>query len=250
MCVLFFAHRVHPRYPLIFAGNRDEAYARPSAAADWWNNSPNVLGGIDLEAGGTWLGVTRSGRWSVVTNVRDLPAHRDREHSRGELPSSFLQGNLSTAEFASDVFRCRDDFNPFNLLVGDRDGVWIVSSHTDAPEELKPGIYGLSNATLDIPWPKVRRGKAAFSTIVGDDQPDSEACLSLLRDTCCPPNEELPDTGVGLEMERLLSPLFIASDDYGTRASSVILLSETGGRFVERTYRTGGLEGATVDIRF
>lgn len=250
MCVLFFAHRAHPRYRLVFAGNRDEAYARPATHAGWWDEHADVLAGKDLDAGGTWLGVTRSGRWSVVTNVRDLAAHSTRDRSRGELPTSFLSGRESPAVYANRVFSEREDFNPFNLIVGDQHGVWIVSTHTDSPRELASGVYGLSNATLDVPWPKVVRGKAAFEDVLRVDEPDAEACLEILRDDIRAPDGQLPDTGVGLEMERRLSPLFIASDRYGTRASSVLVLNDGGGRFVERTYGAGGVAGETVDISF
>jgi len=247
MCVLFFAHRVHPRYRLVFAGNRDEAYARPATTAGWWEDHTDVLAGRDLEAGGTWLGMTQGGRWSVVTNVRDLPAHRDRGRSRGDLVKDFLTGPTLPEAFAEQVFSERGEFNPFNLIVGDAEAVWIVSTHRDAPEGLAPGVYGLSNATLDEPWPKVVRGKDAFEKVLEDAEPDPEACLTLLYDSENASDDELPDTGVGLEMERMLSSLFIASDRYGTRASSVILLNDGGGRFVERTYGVGGVEGQTVD---
>ena len=250
MCVLFFAHQVHPRYRLVFAGNRDEFYERPAAAAEWWEDHPSILAGRDLEAGGTWLGVTREGRWSVVTNVRDLPAHQDRDRSRGDLVKDFLAGSSPPEAFARQVFSERGEFNPFNLIVGDAETVWMVSTHTDAPEELAPGVYGLSNATLDEPWPKVKRGKAAFEGVLEEAEPDAEACLAFLHDSEHPPDDELPNTGVELDMERMLSPLFIASGRYGTRASSVILLNEDGGRFVERTYRAGGIEGGTVEFSF
>ena len=250
MCVLFFAHQIHPCYRLVFAGNRDEFYERPAAAADWWEDHPDVLAGRDLEAGGTWLGVTRSGRWSVVTNVRDLPAHRERERSRGDLVKDFLAGSSPPEAFASQVFSERGEFNPFNLIVGDAAAVWIVSTHTGAPEELAPDVYGLSNATLNEPWPKVKRGRAAFEKVLEDAEPDAKACLAFLNDDERAPDDQLPNTGVELDMERMLSPLFIASDRYGTRASSVILLNEDGGRLVERTYFAGGVEGGTEDVEF
>ena len=250
MCVLFFAHQTHPRYGLVFAGNRDEFYERPTATAGWWEDYPNILAGRDLKAGGTWLGVTRAGRWSVVTNVRDIPAHRERDRSRGDLVKDFLAGSSSPEAFARQVFSERDEFNPFNLIVGDAEAVWIVSTHTDAPEELAPGIYGLSNATLYEPWPKVKRGRAAFERALEEAEPDSETCLAFLHDSEHPPDDDLPNTGVELDMERMLSPLFIASGRYGTRASTVILLNEDGGRFVERSYLEGGVEGGTVEFSF
>lgn len=250
MCVLFFAHQTHPSYRLVFAGNRDEAYARPATPAGWWNEHADVLAGRDLDAGGTWLGVTRYRRWSVVTNVRDLPAHRPRNRSRGELTTTFLLGEEPPEKYARRVFSERNEFNPFNLIVGDERAVWIVSTHTNAPLELTSGVYGLSNATLDDPWPKVVRGKAAFADVLKGDEPDPEACLDFLHDDHRASDDDLPETGVGLETERRLSPLFIASDRYGTRASSVILLNESRGRFVERTYASGGKLGGTVAFDF
>ncbi|MCH8031616.1 MAG: NRDE family protein, partial [Bacteroidetes bacterium] len=173
-----------------------------------------------------------------------------RDRWRGDLVKDFLAGASPPEAFARQVFSERGEFNPFNLIVGDAEAVWIVSTHADAPEKLAPGIYGLSNATLDEPWPKVKRGRAAFERALEEAEPNAEACLALLRDSEKAPDDELPDTGVELDMERMLSPLFIASGRYGTRASSVILLNEDGGRFVERTYRVGGREGGTVDVEF
>lgn len=250
MCVLFFAHRQHPRYRLVFAGNRDEFYARPAAPADWWDDCPDVLAGRDLAAGGTWLGVTRArspaSRWAVVTNVRDLRAHYDAARSRGDLVRNYLCGEEWPAVFAARTFAERGAYNPFNLLVGDGEAVWIVSTHTDAPEALAPGLYGLSNATLGEPWPKVRRGLAAFAPLAAACEPSPDALLGLLHDGARAPDEDLPDTGVGLERERMLSPLFITSADYGTRASTALLLGEDGGRFVERTFGPGGADQTTA----
>ena len=241
MCVLFFALDRHPRYRLVFAGNRDEFYRRPTAPAAPWPEHPGLVAGRDLEAGGTWLGARGTDRWAVVTNVRDLPAHRSGARSRGDLVSAFLQGETPAADYAADVFGARAGYNPFNLLVGDRDGVHYVSTHTDMVEALAPGIYGLSNATLGVPWPKVRRGLDAFTAAL--DAPSPEPLLDVLRDPMRAPDDELPDTGVGLDRERMLSSIFITSPDYGTRASTVLLLDGDGhGRFVERTFAPGGAE--------
>src|SRR5690606_18941571 len=162
MCVLFFALDRHPRHRLVFAGNRDEFYRRPTAPAAPWSECPGVIAGRDLEAGGTWLGVRGAGRWAVVTNVRDLPAHRPGARSRGALVSDFLCGAASAADFAAEVFAARAEYNPFNLLVDDGEALWYVSTHTDAAAPLGPGVYGLSNATLGVRWPKVQRGLETF----------------------------------------------------------------------------------------
>ena len=246
MCVLFFALDQHPRYRLVFAANRDEGYDRPTAPAAWWDDCPDVLAGRDLNAGGTWMGVNRTGRWTALTNVRDLPAHRDDARSRGALTRAFLCGGESAERYAARVFAERDAYNPFNLLLGDGDAVWYVSTHTEAPEPLGPGVYGLSNATLNVPWPKVMRGRAAFETVLAQERPDAEAFLAFLRDETRPLDDALPETGVGRAWERVLSPLFITSDDYGTRASMALLLTEDGqGHFAERTFAPRTLEPTT-----
>lgn len=246
VCVLFFAYHRHPRYRLVFAGNRDEFYRRPTAPAAPWPECPGVVAGRDLEAGGTWLGARGADCWAVVTNVRDLPAHRPDARSRGALVSDFLCRDVAAADYAAEVFRARADYNPFNLLVNDGEALWYVSTHTDTAEPLAPGVYGLSNATLGGRWPKVARGLDAFEGLLANGTLDPEDLLGLLHDDTRAPDDQLPDTGVGLERERMLSPLFIASGDYGTRASTVLLLgAEGGGVFVERTYTTGGAPGET-----
>ncbi|HLT45664.1 MAG TPA: NRDE family protein [Rubricoccaceae bacterium] len=246
MCVLFFALDRHPRHRLVFAGNRDEFYRRPTAPAAPWSECPGVIAGRDLEAGGTWLGVRGAGRWAVVTNVRDLPAHRPGARSRGALVSDFLCGAASAADFAAEVFAARAEYNPFNLLVDDGEALWYVSTHTDAAAPLGPGVYGLSNATLGVRWPKVQRGLETFERLIEADDVAPEALLDLLHDDLRAPDDQLPDTGIGLERERMLSALFVTSADYGTRASTVLLLNrEGGGLFVERAFGEGGVPGET-----
>ncbi|NNF57523.1 MAG: NRDE family protein [Rhodothermaceae bacterium] len=251
MCVLFFALDQHPRYRLVFAANRDEAYARPTAPSAWWDECPGVLAGRDLNAGGTWMGVTRTGRWTALTNVRDVQAHHEGAQSRGDLTRAFLCGGEAAEQYAARVFAERARYNPFNLLVGDGEAVWTVSSHTEAPERLAPGVYGLSNATLQVPWPKVTRGLAAFEQALAVEKPEPEAFFEFLRDETRAPDEVLPETGVGRAWERVLSPLFITSADYGTRASMVLLLDAEGsGAFVERTFAPGTLAATTRTFDF
>ena len=236
MCVVFLAIDQHPRWRIVLASNRDEFYARPTASASPWPDCPDVIAGRDLEAGGTWLGVTRDERWTVVTNVRDLLAHRAGARSRGGLAADFLCGTDTAEEYARRTFGHRTLYNPFNLLMADRQSVWYVSTHRDSPEKLGAGLYGLSNATLDVPWPKVTRGTGGLAEILHREDFAPEDLFALLADAEPAPDAMLPDTGVGLAKERMLSSILIASPDYGTRASSVLLQDRSGGSlFVERT---------------
>lgn len=236
MCVLFLALDQHPRWPVIVATNRDEQYGRATVPAGRWREDPHVIAGRDAQAGGTWFGATDGGRWAALTNVRDLPAHRDTARSRGDLPAAFLRDSASPEAFVREVFNQREAFNPFNLLVGHGADVWVVSTHESAPYRVSAGVRGLSNATLDVPWPKVERGKRHLSHVLSQGTVSPEALFDFLADAEPAPDEALPETGVGLEWERTLSPIYIASPDYGTRASTVLLLDRSGGgRLIERT---------------
>ena len=240
MCTLFLALDRHPRWTTVLVGNRDEAYARPTHPAHWWTDAPDLLAGRDLSAGGTWLGVTRAGRWAVVTNVRDLPAHRERPRSRGDLPVGFLTRDVAPLDYAREVADSREEVNPFNLLVGDGSAVAYASSHVDSARSLGPGVYGLSNATLDVPWPKVARGRERFSALLKPDDLDPEDVFAMLAHDAIAPDDSLPETGVGLVKERALSALFIRMPGYGTRVSYVLLLDADGrGRFWERSFVDG-----------
>lgn len=251
MCLILFAWRTHPRYRLVLAANRDEFHARASAAAAFWNDSPAVLGGRDLESMGTWLGMTRSGRIAAVTNVRDArnetPPHAP---SRGRLAGDFLCGNISPATFASQASGAGPAYRGFNLLIGDRDELWWTSNRGDGVRRLEPGVYGVANDLLDTPWPKVTAGKAALERVLRSG-PSPGNLLALLADTHVFADDELPDTGVGLERERMLAPIRIVSPQYGTRCSSAVLIG-TGGQsqFAERSYDSAGAERATLYYAF
>lgn len=236
MCVAFLALDRHPRWRVILATNRDEQYDRPTRPASRWEDCPRVIAGRDEEAGGTWFGVRDDLAWTLVTNVRDLPAHHEGALSRGGLTRDFLCGDHPPTPYAFDAFSRRETYNPFNLLVAEQDEVWYVSSHHPTPERLTRGIYGLSNATLDVPWPKVRRGRQALAELLLRSDLGPEPLFGLLDDAEPAPDEELPETGVGRAWERVLSPIYIASERYGTRAQSVLLLDHRGGGvFMERT---------------
>lgn len=237
MCLIALAWQAHPDYPLIVMANRDEFYRRPTAPARFWPETPHVLAGRDLAAGGTWLGVTRSGRFAALTNYRD-PAAPTGERSRGLLVSLFLQGDVSPMDYAGSVAAEGQHYGGFNLLLGDREELVIVSNRGTAPTRLLPGVHGLSNHLLDTPWPKVVRAKAGLQAQLA--APEADALMALLGNHEMAADAELPETGVGQAMERLLSPLFIHSPQYGTRASTVLLLGATRVDFTEQTFDQNG----------
>jgi uncharacterized protein with NRDE domain len=219
MCLILVAWQAHPGYPLLVAANRDEFYARRTASADFWPESPQVLAGRDLEAGGTWLGITRQGRFAALTNYRDPSSHKPQAPSRGKLVADFLRGKDSIDAYLDTLDATA--YNGFNLLLGDGKQLIAFSNITMQRHELAPGVYGLSNALLDTPWPKVGAGKTALETAL-TALPDETALFRLLRDDTLHPDAALPATGVSLAWERLLSAAFIRSPDYGTRCSTVI----------------------------
>ncbi len=242
MCLILLAPQMHPAYPLVLAANRDERYDRPAAPAAWWSNAPDVLAGRDLEGGGSWLGVARDGRWAAVTNIREPSvAQRADAPSRGWLVSDFLRGASPAEAYMASLAPRASEWNGFNLLAGDGDGVWWLSNRAPGPVRVEPGVHGLSNALLDTPWPKVERGRDDLARILGGPEDAMEASLFgtlALRDPA--PDERLPDTGVGLEAERALSSLFISSAGYGTRASTVVRIRRDGRVFfAERTIDPG-----------
>ena len=229
MCVIFLSYRQHPKYPLIFLANRDEFYDRPTAKADYWEDYPDIFAGRDLVGKGTWLGVTKSGRFSAVTNYRD-PDQEKGHISRGSLVVDFLKSDISASEYLNIVKSHSSDFDGFNLLVGEispsRDEIFYYSNRMDEVIELNKGLYGLSNHLLDTPWRKVEKGKQALTALLGDERVRKEAFFELLGDTTLAEDEELPDTGIGYEKEKLLSAIFIKTPVYGTRCSTVILFDE------------------------
>lgn len=237
MCLIFLSLHHHPDYKLIIAANRDEFYKRSTAPAAFWNDRPQVLGGRDLEAGGTWMGVTTAGRLSLITNYRDISNIRADAPSRGQLVSDFLEGELDPQRYLAGVEQRGKAYNGFNLLAGSGDELWYLSNYRRGVEKLAPGYYGLSNHLLDTPWPKVVRGKEKLRPLLESEVIDHEGILDALLDEAIAPDHELPDTGVGLERERILSAMFIKSPGYGTRCSTVITIDRSNNvHFVEREY--------------
>ncbi|MBN2123801.1 MAG: NRDE family protein [Deltaproteobacteria bacterium] len=242
MCIILFALDTHPEYRLILASNRDEYFDRPTAPAASWEDAPDLLAGRDLKEGGTWLGITKDGRFGALTNYRDPATLRKDAPSRGGLVTDFLLSDAPAADFLEEL-RIRDrGYNGYNLLLGDNRDLYWYSNRGDKPERLSPGIYALSNRLLDTPWPKAVRGKKAFEeTIRGGKRPPPEDLFDVLSDRTSAPDEALPHTGVAPEWERVLSPIFISSPQYGTRASTLLFLDRNGKViFMERTFGPGG----------
>lgn len=251
MCVLLFSLGQHAKYPLVVAANRDEFLARPTQAAGFWEDAPQVLAGRDLSQGGTWLGITRDGRFAAVTNFRDPPAKRVDRPSRGHLVSEFLRGNDTPAAYISDLIGRVQQYNGFSLIVGHGRAFSYYANLEREPRTLSPGLYGLSNHLLDTPWPKVVRGKQALAQIMSaEGGPDAEQLFSILADVTPASEAELPDTDAGRERELWLSPLFISGTDYGTRSSTVLWIDNGEVTFIERSFRGGPEHYTAVEHRF
>jgi uncharacterized protein with NRDE domain len=227
MCLIVFAWHLVPGAPLIAAANRDEFYDRPAAPANWWNDHPQVYAGRDLQAGGTWMGITRDGRFAAITNIRAPSRRRADAPTRGRLVADYLTGQATAEEYVREIAPDAHAFNGFNLLVGDAAGLIWFSNGADGDERnarpLAPGIYGLSNGSLDTAWPKVLSTKAQFASLLCQGAPES-AYFDMLSDTTCYPESRLPSTGISIERERILSAVCIESPDYGTRASTLVRL--------------------------
>ena len=246
MCLIVFAWRpAHPQ-PLVLAANRDEFYARPTLPLAQWEDTPSTYAGRDLEAGGTWLGVSADGRFAALTNIRN-PGSALGRRSRGELVAHFLTGQMTIDEYLSQVVGRASEYGGFNLLVGNRQELHFLNANDPAPRRLVAGVYGVSNAGLDTPWPKLVKTKAALASHLHDPQP--EALLDFLADPAPAAQADLPDTGVGIATETLLSSVFIASPNYGTRASTVLIVNADGSRrMIERSFGPYGGRLGEVDL--
>jgi uncharacterized protein with NRDE domain len=240
MCVVAFAWNAHPRWRLLLAGNRDEVHARPSAALARWPDW-GVIAGRDLQSGGTWVGIDRRGRMAVVTNVRDGFAKPHMGPSRGALPVAFLASPADAATATAGLLAHADDYAPFNLILANDEGCWHLGNHPSQRESLPPGVHGISNGRLDAPWPKTRRLIAALQAWIDAGDEDLQPLWNAMADERVAPDAELPDTGVGIELERRLSPAFIRGDVYGTRASTIIRVDHAGRGFIhERRFGPNG----------
>lgn len=244
MCLIAFAYKVHPDFPLVLVANRDEFYARATQTAHFWIEHPDVFAGRDLDAAerGTWMGINRSGRFAAVTNFREMDFNEAVcKHSRGELTAHFLSANTAAIEYIQNVQQHADHYKGFNLLLWEKEKLFYVSNRIQADTLLTPGIYGLSNGALDSAWPKVQQAKAQLATQLQHCF-NAETLLTLLMDRRQAADQQLPNTGIDMASERLLSSCFIHSDSYGTRASTVLLMHKNGGiTFLEQNWNAAGL---------
>lgn len=249
MCLAVIALGAHPRYPLVVAANRDEFHDRPTAAASWWDEG--WFAGRDLQAGGTWLGITRTGRVALLTNVRDPARHDPHAPSRGNLVTRVLADAAPPAEALAAAIADGNEHNGFNLVVGNSLEAHWGSNRAGTPRALAPGLHGLSNAALDTPWPKVVRTKAAVAAWCGMGHDNPAALFTALADRTLASDEALPATGVTLEWERLLSAPFIVSERYGTRSSTVVVIAVDGhAQFIERAFDAMGEPAGEIVERF
>lgn len=252
MCVILFSTGAHARYPLIVAANRDEAYGRPAAAAGFWKDHPHVCAGRDLTAGGTWLGLSTTGRFAALTNYRQGIRAGDAPRSRGALTREFLTGTVEPSAYMDEAARHGDDYGGYSLIAGTPERLWFCSNRGVAPHAIEPGVHGLSNRLLDEPWPKVLRGMGVLESLAEDGETALlEGLFEVLADTAAAPDHLLPSTGIALERERDLSALFIPGESYGTRASTVVLVREDGAVvFVEKSFGPRGQPLGMAEQRF
>lgn len=243
MCLILFAYRVHPKYNLIVAANRDEFYKRPTAPVHYWEDHPQILAGRDLEKMGTWMGITTSGRFAALTNFRNPKEKTEGKSSRGEVVAHYLKGDQAPFDYLLELAKKRETYPGYNLLVGDGNELYYYSNLLTEPKKLEPGIFGVSNHLLNSEWPKVKKGKDGLMRVMNENGDDLvNELFTLLQNADPAPDELLPQTGVSLEWERILSPMFIKTVGYGTRSSTVLLMTDDEILYTERVYFEKSLE--------
>lgn len=250
MCLLLIANNIHQEYKLVIAANRDEFYSRPALKAAFHDDAPGLLAGKDLEGGGTWLGMTKLGRFSAITNYRDF--NRDiktNAPTRGNLTTDFLLGKDNPEKYSAVLQENSHEYNGYNLVYGYVDDLYYFSNETNLAVKLEPGLYGLSNALLNTPWRKVTESKKLISDLIASDDLSKEKLFGILADRTIADDDQLPDTGIGMEREKELSSNFIKTPHYGTRCSTVILVDKNNNvSFTEKTYPAG--DGETSEATF
>ena len=252
MCLILFAWQSHPRYPLVVAANRDEFHQRPTAAAAYWKEHPQLLAGRDLQAGGTWLGITRQGRFAAITNYQEPQTEMPPlELSRGHLVRDFLLDRAEPAHGASKLRQQGNNYSGFNVLLGDPEELFYVSNRNNENIVVGAGSHGLSNHLLDTDWPKVHEGRTRFDTLLENEQLDPEAFLELLAAKDVVSGNEPPGFELNLAPELITRVMFLVSPEYGTRSSTVLLVDRDGAvTFVERQFEAGGTVNSTKLYEF
>src|SRR6056297_830636 len=241
MCLIVFAFNHHPKFPVIFAANRDEFYAREAQKAHFWDTKPAVLAGKDLRAGGTWLGVSEKGDFGAITNFRDLDNPREGDRSRGEIIPEFLTRENSPQQKLRQLIQESQHYAGFNLLAGNSERLYYLSNVSGDMQTVAPGIHGISNAYLDTPWPKVEVAKSECKQAIKPTRIDRDMIFRFLKNSDTYPEESLPSTGLSPEMEKAISPIFIETEGYGTRCSTLLTIDRPGNvHFTEKTYPVDG----------
>lgn len=249
MCLITFAYKTHPKYKFILSANRDEFYERPTSTVDWWQDHSEIIGGRDLQAFGTWMAMHKNGRFAAVTNYRDIQNINPKAQSRGNLPVNFLLNGQEPKHYANQVHKSGDNYNGFNLLVLD-DELVHVSNYDQNINAIQPGIFGLSNAVLDTPWPKVSKAKKSLKELI-DREFTQEDLIEIMQDDSTAPDDQLPETGLDYEREKALSAMCIKTPDYGTCCSTAITIDYDGNvAFMEKSYPVGNRTEGVVSFNF
>lgn len=243
MCLILIAKNKHPKYKLIIAANRDEFYERPAKPADYWEEFSFLLAGKDLKEGGTWLGITNKGKFAAITNYRDMKLIKENVPSRGEIVLNYLTNNINKKEYSNYLLNKGKKYNPFNFLYGNIDNLSFYSNITNKIEKIKDGVHGISNHLLNTGWFKVEKGKSEFEKIINEENFNSENLIKLLNDEEKSPDELLPETGLKYEVEKAISSIFIKTEKYGTRCSTVLLVDENNILLKEVSYNEGTFSG-------
>ena len=251
MCLIFFSLNNHANYKLIIAANRDEFYHRSTASAGFWKDHPEVVGGRDLEAQGTWMAMNTAGKIAMVTNYRDPQHIRAHAPTRGALVSNYLTENVEAENYLNAIAPVASEYNGFNLLLGTVDELWYFSNYKEGMEQVAPGFYGLSNHLLETPWPKVAEGKKILSPIFAQTKANIQQVLDAMHNQALAPDDKLPRTGLPLARERALSAMFISTENYGTRCSTIILVDRDNNvEFVERVYKLTTMDYEEQSFQF
>ncbi|GAB6161826.1 NRDE family protein [Desulfothermus naphthae] len=242
MCIALIACNFFNDYPLIILSNRDEYHNRPTERAHFWKDYPDILAGKDLEQGGTWFGINKqNGKIGLLTNFRE-PGEERNKHSRGALVVNFLINNYLPEHYLSLLKKSKKNYNGYNLIFGTKEKLYYFNNVKSISLHLSKGVHVLSNGILNEPWPKCERLRELFLQLTRDCTtiPSVEKLFTILRDDTTFPDEKLPDTGVGIKLERFLCPIFIKDPKYGTRTSTVLLMKKNNWvSFIEITYLRG-----------
>ncbi|MEL6557289.1 MAG: NRDE family protein [Bacteroidota bacterium] len=251
MCLILFSWDNHPQYKLILAANRDEFYERPTDPIHSWQENSNIIAGKDLTGGGTWMGVSKQNKFAAITNHRNPTRILQDAPSRGDLTLDFLKDTVSEENYYTEKSRTLDQYNGFNLLVGSFNKMSYFNNVDGNYQELKKGIYGLSNAVLDTPWPKLSKAKNAFAKVVDDANPAVDDFYKILQDKTLADDAELPQTGVPYEWEKAISAVYIEKENYGTCCSTVVTVTHDGaGKIHELSYPVGNRKAEEKIIDF